>query len=239
MPEHATNGKRWDHWPEDREVGMRSRLRSLFAPTDAGDAVAERIAVHGRELEARSSEIQTAAGELEVRESRAREMHAKVERVLREGSAELDARQAELDARAAELDRREAALAESERRVEDRRRELGAVELRGAALARREDAIDTREKELDLRAETLDELAQRLESLPTIGVAEHRVAHEKAHVLFLAGERYRLLEREGPAPRPGSEVELDDGRYRCVRVTASPLPSDLRRCALLEQVLEQ
>ena len=215
---------------------MRSRLRSLFAPTDAGDAAAERIAVHGRELEARSSELRTAADELELRESRAREMHARVERVLREGSAELDVRQAELDVRQAELDRREAALAQSERRVEDRRRELGAVELRGAALTRREDAISSRETELDLRAETLDELAQRLQSLPTSGVVRDRVGREDAHVLFLAGERYRLLERRGPAPRPGSEVELEDGRYRCMRVIGSPLPSDARRCALLERV---
>ena len=33
-----------------------------------------------------------------------------------------------------------------------------------------------------------------------------------------------------------SEVELDDGRYRCLRVTGSPFPRDDRRCAVLEPI---
>ena len=43
-------------------------------------------------------------------EARARELHARVEQVLREGSAELDVRHSGIAVRAAELDRREAAI---------------------------------------------------------------------------------------------------------------------------------
>jgi hypothetical protein len=240
MQEHARRDRQWVHWPDDREAGVRSRLRSLFAPTDAGDAVAELIAVHGRELEERSAELLTAAGALELRERRARELHAKVENILREGSAELDIRQTELETRARQLDVREAALIESEQRVEDRRRELGAVELRGAAVKRREDALRAREAELELRTGELADLARRLDALGTaLGGVERPDARDDAHLVFAAGEGYRLLERDGPAPSPGEDVVLDDGQYRCIRVTASPFPADLRRCALLERVLEQ
>ena len=61
---------------------------------------------------------------------------------------------------------------------------------------------------------------------------------ETAHVALTAGGAYRLLEREGPAPAPGDEVELEDGAYRCVRLTISPFPADRRRCALLERLPE-
>jgi hypothetical protein len=231
--------RQWETWPEDRESGVRWRLRTLFAPTDAGDAVAERIADHGRALEARSAELSSVASELEAQEARVRELHTKVERMLREGSAELDVRQSELEARASELDRREAALADEESRLEDRRREVGAVELRGAALARREDALRSREVQLELRARELAELAARLDRLVSLrDASDQPVSREDAHLVFTVGDRYRLVERDGAAPRPGADVELEDGRYRCFRVTGSPFPSDSRRCALLERLPE-
>ena len=239
MQEHARRDRQWVHWPDEREAGVRSRLRSLFAPTDAGDAVAELIAVHGRELEERSAELLTAAGALELRERRAQELHTKVESILREGSAELDIRQTELETRARELDVREEALIASEQRVEDRRRELGAVELRAAAVQRREEALRSREAELELRAGELADLARRLDAYGATLVGFGRpAARDDAHLVFTAGETYRLLEREGPVPSPGAEILLDDGPYRCVRVTSSPFPADQRRCALLERVGE-
>jgi hypothetical protein len=33
-------------------------------------------------------------------------------------------------------------------------------------------------------------------------------------------------------------VELDEGTYRCVRITISPLPADTRRCAVVERAPE-
>lgn len=232
MEDHAQGQSEWEA-TELRETGVRSRLRGLFAPTDAGDAVADLIAVHGRELERRSEKLLTAVHDLERREERARELHTRVEQVLREGSAELDHRQAELSIRAEQLEAREAAVARAEERVAERASELGAVELRRAAVERREEAVRARALELERQAEELTALAARLEGLGS-GVREQEDAPaDGSHVVLTAG--YRLLEVDGPAPAPGDAVELEDGSYRCLRVTTSPLPGDRRRCALLER----
>ena len=70
----------WEHWPgrPTAEDGVRNRLRNLFVPTEAEDAITELIAEHGRELEARAEELRHAVVELEQREARARELHARV-----------------------------------------------------------------------------------------------------------------------------------------------------------------
>jgi hypothetical protein len=236
MHEQARADRPWDHWPDDRETGVRGRLRALFAPTDAGDAVEQLIAVHGRDLEARAAELRAAVDELERREARTRELHAKIERILREGSAELDIRQLELDARAHELDRRATKLAEAELLVEDRRRELGAVELRGAAVARREEAVRAREAEVEGRAGELAAQALRLEAVGAVLGGERVDVRDDSHVVLASGKGYRVIDRDGPAPRPGAAVELEDGTYRCVLLTPSPFPADLRRCAVVERV---
>jgi hypothetical protein len=159
--------------------------------------------------------------------------HGFVEQVLREGSAELDNRQAELNIRAEQLEAREAAVARAEERVAARAGELGAVELRRAAVERREETVRARAIELERQAKELTALAARLEGLGA-GVRETTEAPpERSHVVLTAG--YRLLEMDGPAPAPGDVVELEDGSYRCLRVTGSPLPGDRRRCALLER----
>ena len=45
---------------------------------------------------------------------------------------------------------------------------------------------------------------------------------------------YRLEEREGQPPAPGSEVDVGDGRREYVtKVAPSPLPGDPRPCAYL------
>ena len=129
MQEEARHDRQWMHWPDDREAGMRDRPSCAVRPDGCRRC---RRRAHRRPRPGARGTLggaRHAAGALELREARARELHAKVERVLREGSAELDVRQTELEARAVELDVREAALIEAERRVEDRHRELGAVEL--------------------------------------------------------------------------------------------------------------
>ena len=218
---------------------MRRRLRALFVPSDAEDAITELIAEHGRELDRRAAELRGAVQELEQREARARELHARVEQVLREGSAELDVRHSGIAVRAAELDRREAAILEAEARVEERARAFGAVELRRAAVERRERSLGEREEALEqleqeLRAREVH-LARR-EVAFAAGSGARSEARDDAHVAFALGEGYRLLEREGAAPVPGETVELETGPHRCVRVTVSPYPEDRRRCAVLERV---
>ncbi len=219
------------------ETRGRSRLRELFASTEAGDAVEELIAVHGRELELRSEKLMSAVHDLERREERSRELHTRVEQILREGSAELDQRQAELNARAVELERREAALAIDEERVAERSRELGAVELRRAAVERREEALRARALQLERQAAEIASLASRLDAIGTSTVAKQAapVPPETSHVILTSGDRYRLVERDGPPPVPGDDVELDEGIYRCIRITISPLPADTRRCAVVER----
>jgi len=198
-------------------------------PTDAADEVANLLAEHGKELEERSAQIREAVVALEQREERARELHFRVEQVLRDGALELDLRQAELSTRASELDAREAAVEQEREKVESRRRALGAVELRAAAAQRREE-------ELERRAAELAELARALDERGTSpGRSATKPVREDEYVALVStADRYRLVIREGPPPEPGSTVELDDIPHRVVRLTASPLPGDDRSCALLE-----
>ena len=198
-------------------------------PTDAADEVANLLAEHGKELEERSAQIREAVVALEQREERARELHFRVEQVLRDGALELDLRQAELSTRASELDAREAALEQEREKVESRHRALGAVELRAAAAQRREE-------ELERRAAELAELARVLDERGTSpGRSATKPVREDEYVALVStADRYRLVIREGPPPEPGSTVELDDIPHRVVRLTASPLPGDDRSCALLE-----
>ena len=231
MKERATKtSSEWEQWPgRTPEPQPRKRLRALFMPTDAADEVANLLAEHGKELEERSAQIREAVVALEQREERARELHFRVEQVLRDGALELDLRQAELSTRASELDEREAALEQEREKVESRHRALGAVELRAAAAQRREE-------ELGRRAAELAELARVLDERGTSpGRSATKPVREDEYVALVStADRYRLVIREGPPPEPGSTVELDDIPHRVVRLTASPLPGDDRSCALLE-----
>jgi len=63
--------------------------------------------------------------------------------------------------------------------------------------------------------------------------------HADAHghlVLALLGDRYELVEREGPPPAAGAPVELPElgGSFVVERVGRSPLPNDPRRCAVAQ-----
>jgi len=216
---------------------VRGRLRGLFSTSQKREPVEDLIAARGRELEERSAQLRTTVAELEQREAQASELQARVEQILRDGAAELDLRQAELTTRASELDRREAALTETEATVEERRRELGAVELRRAAVERREEAVRLREEDVECRAGELDARERRLDDVSVVGeTPSPRPTRDDEFVALLAGERYRLVAIQRPAPLPGEIVEIDGEPHRCVRVTTSPLPADDRRCALMEPV---
>lgn len=59
------------------------------------------------------------------------------------------------------------------------------------------------------------------------------------HLLFVSKPSgYELVERDGDAPEPGSEVEVgDDGlRFTVAKIGPSPLPQDDRLCAYLQRV---
>ena len=177
------------------------------------------------ELSDREASLATSMLELE----RQREQLAALEQTTMERSARVEIAQARLDERTAELARvadelnaREVELARLEHTTRER---AGQADLAQARL-------DERATELASVAETLDtrelELEAQLPPPPT------EVEPEQTHLLFVGGDRYRLLPGDGPAPAPGSEITLDGTAYRVVGIRASPLPGDPRRCALLE-----
>lgn len=58
---------------------------------------------------------------------------------------------------------------------------------------------------------------------------------EEAWLAFVPSPHgYRLLERQGAVPAPGAAVQLDELRFRVLRLAPSPLPGDRRRCVHLE-----
>jgi hypothetical protein len=92
------------------------------------------------------------------------------------------------------------------------------------------------QEELERRADKLAVLARRLEELKSAaGVVDvGRPPREDQHLLILPNHGYRLVARWGAAPDPGELVDLEDGRFRCLRVSTSPFLGDDRLCAVLE-----
>jgi chromosome segregation ATPase len=163
-PQPSESRRDWEHWPGRRasdERLRRSRLRSLFTPSDDQDAIEAMIAEKGLELEAQTEQLRATIADLEQREERARQLQAAVEAMLRHGSRELDDRHAELNSLAQELAQREDALSRAELEIAERRREAGAVELRRAAAERREAALLEREEALERIAAELAERERR------------------------------------------------------------------------------
>ena len=55
-----------------------------------------------------------------------------------------------------------------------------------------------------------------------------------AHLLFVpSSARYALVERDGPPPSEGSEVELDERLFVVSKVGPAPFPDEPRACAFL------
>jgi len=195
-------------------------------------SLAETFELGQAELMSRSAELdrrETAVADAETEYERSREH----ERSLAE---ELDLRHTSLSIRSAELDKRETAVADAQKSVEDRRRELDDVELRASAVGRREEAVRLREGELEHRAGMLAGLSRRLEELKsTAGVVDAgRPTRQDQHLLILPDHGYRLVACWGAAPDPGELVEVEEGRFRCLRISASPFLGDDRLCAVLE-----
>jgi hypothetical protein len=61
-------------------------------------------------------------------------------------------------------------------------------------------------------------------------------AHAAKHLLFVSKPSgYELVERDGEAPAPGAEIELEEGvRFTVSKIGPSPLPDDARPCAYLQ-----
>ena len=142
--------------------------------------------------------------------------------MLRLGTADLEAREAELTSFLSSLTERETSLSDAEADLARRRQELGAVELKRASVERRERALAARESELAEREERATE--------PAPAAPPDEVSVE---LVFVPGERYRLVEIDATPLMRGHVFDVDGSEYVVARIARSPLPGDARRCAYL------
>jgi hypothetical protein len=215
-----TSADQRDH-DEDPRGGLVRRVLGGAGPSPE-ERLEQLLAHRRRELEEHAARLRESIAELERREELLRDSRASVERMLRMGTSDLEAREAELTDYLSTLTAREAALSEGEDDLARRRQELGAVELKRAAVERRERAVEARE----------DELAEREERL-TARSAGGAASAEPVELVFVPGERYRLVEIDTAPLARGFVLDVEGVDYSVVRIGPSPLPGDARRCAYL------
>ena len=208
----------------DNEEARRGRLvrRVLSQGPTPEQQLEELIAQRRDELDAHAERLRESITELERREELLRDSRASVERMLRLGTADLEAREAELTSFLASLTERETSLSDAEADLARRRQEVGAVELKRAAVERRERAVAARENELAELEQRSAELA--LDPPPKEALVE---------IVFVPGERYRLVEIDATPLTPGHVLDVEGSEYAVARIGRSPLPADARRCAYL------
>lgn len=214
-----------DHDRSDERRGGLVR-RVLSSGPDAEARLEELLAIRRGELEEHAERLRESIAELAQREELLRDSRTSVERMLRLGTSELEARETELTGYLRELTERETALAEAELDLGRRRQELGAVELKRAA-------IERRERELSARAAELDELAaQTAQAAAMVKTAQAETTSDVG-LAFVPGAQYHLVELEPTRLAPGLVLEIGDETFVVSRLGPSPLPGDGRRCAYL------
>ena len=205
---------------EARRGGLVRRV--LNQGPSAEQRLEELLAQRRTELEEHAARLRESIEELERREELLRDSRASVERMLRLGTSDLEAREAELTDFLAGLTEREAALTAAEEDLARRRQELGAVELKRAAVERRERALEARESDVEEREATLE----GREAATTADL-------QSVELVFLPGERYRLVDVEAVELTRGYAFDVEEVEYVVARIGRSPLPGDERSCAYL------
>jgi hypothetical protein len=118
----------------------------------------------------------------------------------------------------------ERARAETEQLRHERDAAEQALEAERTRLRERLEELTSRAERAEERIRELERPEPELEPEPL----------EAAHLLFVRnGARYKLVEREGPAPHVGAAIELER-LFAVTKLGRSPLPGDPRRCAYLE-----
>jgi len=201
---------------DERRGGLVRRM--LAAGPNPEERLEELLAQRRQELDAHAEQLHASIAELERREELLRDSRTSVERMLRLGTSDLEAREEELAEYLRELTRRDTELAQAEEELGQRRQELGAVELKRAAVERRERALDAREAELAEREGA---------------VARLQPESEEVELAFVPGAAYVLVELDATSLSPGLELEVGDDVFVVTRIGRSPLPGDTRRCAYL------
>ena len=214
---------------ERRETAVTEREQSLAQLAEELAGREERVA----EVEQRAAELVTRSAEVAAREERL----SRAADALERDRADHAQRVAELELRSQQLAR----LAEQSHEVE---RTRAAVAARETDVAAAQAAVETQREELRRVVVVLSDslglgVQPRIATPGPTGTqpaANQPAPHvdESAHLLFVSGDRYRLVEGRGPAPQAGTAVELDGQTYLVVRTGRSPLPADDRRCAFLE-----
>ena len=210
------------HTGDDRGGGFVRRV--LSQGPSAEQRLEELLAQRRTELDEHAARLRESIAELERREELLRDSRASVERMLRLGTSDLEAREAELTDFLAGLTERESNLAAAEEDLARRRQELGAVELKRAAVERRERAVETRETEIEERETELEERAAAAPTPDRPGLVG---------LVFMPGERYRLVDVEPVELTRGFAFDVEGLEYAVARIGRSPLPGDDRQCAYL------
>jgi myosin heavy subunit len=223
-----TSPDQHDHDPDGEHAEPRrgGLVRRVLNQGPSPEQRLEQLLARRREeLDEHAARLRESIAELERREELLRDSRSSVERMLRLGTSDLEAREAELTDFLSSLTEREASVSKAEAELARRRQELGAVELKRAAVERREHALAEREEELDALRVQLDERETRL--------TENATTAESVELVFLPGERYRIVEIEPVVLTAGYAFEVDDLEYTVARIGRSPLPHDARQCAYL------
>ncbi len=206
---------------ERREVAVTERENSLTRQT-ADLVEREQLLV---EVEQRADELVTRSTEVAAREER-----------LSLAAEAVDHERDEIAARLTSLDERERELAVLDAHKGEIERETSALAARHQAVGAEQSALAEQREGLR-RAVTTFSAALGLQDPPVGAAVAAAHANASAHLLLVPGDRYRLVEAEGPAPAIDTPVVVGDREYRVVRVAGSPLPADDRRCASLERVV--
>jgi hypothetical protein len=217
---------------EDETDGLSRLVRRILPRGRSAEERLERLlAERQRELDERAARFEETILDLERREQLLRDSRASVERLLRLGTSDLDARELELAEFVRELTEREARVREEEVELRQRRSELGPVELKRAAVETRERALDSREAAIAEREARLEERDVEAEAEAESAIRE--TGSPRPSLFFVPGPRYRLVELEHPPVGKGAVVVLEGDEYVVLRTSASPLPNDPRPCVYL------
>lgn len=211
---------------EHEQDGLSGLVRRVLASGPSPEErLEELLAERRRELDETAARFDASIADLERREELLRDSRASVERMLRLGRSDLEARENELTDFLRELSERETRVAEAEAEIARRRQDLGAVELKRATVERRERDLAEREERLIEREEDVAAFsAPELEP-------EQRI--ESVELAFVPGPGYQLVELKLAEAAAGVPVEVDGEMLVVGRVGPSPLPGDSRRCAYL------
>lgn len=211
---------------ERHEDGLGGIVRKVFSPGPTPEERLERLlADRRRELEETAARFDASIADLERREDLLRDSRASVERMLRLGQSDLEARETELTDFLRELTDRETRVAEADAELARRRQELGAVELKRAAVDRRERDVAAQEERLAVLEEQLADRA---------AAATHSTGPaQDVELAFAPGPAYRLVEIAAQPATPGATIAVEGEELVVTRVGPSPLPGDSRRCAYL------